>query len=138
MVLKNIVYGDAKIVLDWLNTGRFGYVVQGDGCSCEEKSHRRPLLKEHYDQHAFSVEATTPGYVTFDGSLLQISLLIQTSDLTVTIQFILPFLSTALPFTSNQIWFPQRSGMMVWWTWCSPIFLLLGLVPLRTSLIAGY
>src|SRR5271170_1889342 len=76
MVLKNIVYGDAKIVLRWLNTGRFGYVVQGDGCSCEEASHRRPLPKEHYDQHTFSFEATTPGYVTFDGTLLPISLLI--------------------------------------------------------------
>lgn len=71
MVLKDVVYGDAKIVLDWLNTGRFGYVVQGDGCSCEEASHRRSVPMENYEQRTFSLDATIPGYVTFDGKPLQ-------------------------------------------------------------------
>jgi hypothetical protein len=105
MVLKDIVYGDAKIVLDWLNTGRFGYVVQGDGCSCEETSHRRPLSREHYDQHAFSVEATTPGYVTFDGTLLQ-KFVINIdfgSDGDDTIHTPIPFYSTPFYVQSNLV-----------------------------------
>lgn len=76
MVLKDVVYGDAKIVLDWLNTGRFGYGIQGDGCSCEEAAHRRPVPSENYEQHTFSASATIPGYVTFDGKSPQVPTLI--------------------------------------------------------------
>ena len=125
MVLKDVVYGDAKIVLDWLNTGRFGYVIQGDGCSCKETSYRRPLAIEQHGQHTFSLEAITPGYVTFDGMHLSAMWLTQTSALMATIPFIHPFLFTALPFTFNQVWFPGESATMTWWTWCSPILLLL-------------
>jgi hypothetical protein len=75
VVLPKIHYGDAKIVLDWLNTGRFGYIIQDDeGCSCGqaweatvrqawERSTREPS-----NQHPFALDAGVPGYVTYDGN----------------------------------------------------------------------
>ena len=75
-VLKDVIYGDAKIVLDWLNTGRFGYVVQEDGCSCGDawpstvqQAFKRgnQLSFNGLDQHPFSFDVASPGYVTYDG-----------------------------------------------------------------------
>jgi hypothetical protein len=68
MVLKDIEYGDAKIVLNWLNTGRFGYLAQDEDCSrghawgnSVQRSWRHP------EQQVSSLEQRTPGYVTYDG-----------------------------------------------------------------------
>jgi len=78
-VLKDVVYEDAKIVLRWLNTGRFGYIVQDEGsCPCGDAWH--PTVQHSFDvanqrtslagdQHTFSFDAATPGYVTYDGTL---------------------------------------------------------------------
>jgi hypothetical protein len=82
LVLKNVVYGDAKIVLGWLNTGRFGYIVQDEGsCPCGDAWH--PTVQHSFDvananqrtllagdQHLFSLSDASPGYVTYDGTLL--------------------------------------------------------------------
>jgi hypothetical protein len=71
MVLRDVVYGDAKIVVDWLNTGCFGYIIQGDeGCSCGqvlERSLREAWEVDLNAQHTFELHAATPGYVTHDG-----------------------------------------------------------------------
>ena len=74
-VLKDIDYGDAKVVLDWLNTGRFGYIIQDDeGCSCGqawESAVQQAWVKsvtETSNQHPFALDAGVPGYVTYDGS----------------------------------------------------------------------
>jgi hypothetical protein len=71
MVLRDVVYGDAKIVLDWLNTGRFGYIIQEDeGCSCGqawERSLRKAWEADMNTQHTFELHPATPGYVTHDG-----------------------------------------------------------------------
>ena|ERR1700736_1198055 len=79
MVLRDIVYGDAKIVLDWLNTGKFGYIVQDDeGCSCGHAWERS--LQSSWDmysntQHTFQLDSGTPGYVTHDGTSYSTSLM---------------------------------------------------------------
>lgn len=68
MALKDIAYGDAKIVLNWLNTGRFGYIAQEEKCSCGhawDDSARRSW--RYSRQQVFSLEQRTPGYVTYDG-----------------------------------------------------------------------
>jgi hypothetical protein len=77
MVLKNIVYQDAKIVLDWLNTGRFGYVIQDEGCHHGEIwSNNIEQSWKRANQHAFSLEVALPGYVTYDGtSLIELQLI---------------------------------------------------------------
>jgi hypothetical protein len=68
MVLKDIAYGDAKIVLDWLNTGRFGYIMQVEECSCGHAWDERVRHSwRRSKQHVFSLEQRTPGYVTYDG-----------------------------------------------------------------------
>src|SRR5438552_16432541 len=71
MVLKDIVYGDAKIVLDWLNTGKFGYVIQDEACPCGEAwNHNVRQSWERGNPHTFSLDPPPLGYVTHDGSLL--------------------------------------------------------------------
>lgn len=71
VVLKDVAYRDAKIVLDWLNTGRFGYIVQDEGgCPCGNAW--RPTVQQAFErgnQHIFSLDVATPGYVTYDGTL---------------------------------------------------------------------
>ena len=78
-VLKDVIYGDAKIVLPWLNTGRFGYIVQDErSCPCGDAwhptvQHSFDVAQQHIpntlDQHTFSLDdAATPGYVTYDGT----------------------------------------------------------------------
>jgi hypothetical protein len=68
-VLNNVQYGDAKILLDWLNTGRWGYILGG-----EDDIYNEALLNswEKYhqqeQQHTFTIPAPEPGYVTYDGS----------------------------------------------------------------------
>ena len=70
MVLKDIAYGDAKIVLGWLNTGRFGYITQDEECSCGHAWERTVQESwEHPGPH-LSYQ-TTPGYVTHDGNFLR-------------------------------------------------------------------
>src|SRR5271170_4955876 len=64
MVLKDIVYEDAKIVLHWLNTGRFGYIIQDEG---RQWDHRVQQSWKRTDQHEFSLEVAPLGYVTYDG-----------------------------------------------------------------------
>jgi hypothetical protein len=66
MVLKDIVYDDARIVLKWLNTGRFGYIVQDQ--SGHVWDHPIQQRSEHTDQRTFSLNAPSPGYVTYDGN----------------------------------------------------------------------
>lgn len=70
-----MMYGDAKIVLHWLNTGKFGYILQNDegGCHCGDNwgnSVRESWERGSYEQHIFSVDAAAepPGYVTYDGT----------------------------------------------------------------------
>ena len=78
-VLKDVFYGDANIVLPWLNTGRFGYIVQDEGsCPCGDAWHptvqhsfdvaHQHSLQAGKDQHAFSIDAANAGYVTYDGT----------------------------------------------------------------------
>lgn len=77
MVLKDVVYGDAKIVLDWLNTGKFGYVIQEESCPCGDAWDQNVHQSwERTGQHTFSLDPPSPGYVTYDGNLLLISKLI--------------------------------------------------------------
>jgi hypothetical protein len=74
-VLNNIEYGDAKIVLDWLNTGRFGYIIQdNEGCSCGQawesaiqQAWEKSVTKTS-NQRPFALHSGVPGYVTYDGS----------------------------------------------------------------------
>src|ERR1700732_2190830 len=74
MVLKDIVYGDAKIVLDWLNTGKFGYVIQEEGWPCGDAwGHNVQQSWERTGQHTFSLDPPSPGYVTYDGNSQLIS-----------------------------------------------------------------
>jgi hypothetical protein len=77
MVLKDVVYKDAKIVLGWLNTGRFGYVVQDEGCHHGETwSINVERSWKRANQHAFSLDVSSPGYVTYDGtSLIELQLM---------------------------------------------------------------
>jgi hypothetical protein len=77
MVLKDIVYEDAKIVLYWLNTGKFGYVIQEEGSPCGDSwGHNVQQSWERTGQHTFSFDPPSPGYVTCDGNSKIISKLI--------------------------------------------------------------
>lgn len=66
--LKNILYKDAKIVLYWLNTGRFGYITQDDDC-CHVDLYRTRMKRSWHlrDQVPFASQAPQ-GYVTYDGT----------------------------------------------------------------------
>lgn len=69
MVLQDVIYSDAKIVLDWLNTGQFGYIVQDDGCSCgyQWEDMIQDTWETYHTQQPFQLDAGSPGYVTRDG-----------------------------------------------------------------------
>lgn len=75
LVLRDILYGDAKIVLDWLNTGRFGYIVQDEeeeGGYDDTYDIALQYSWERYqsEKHNLSDILATPGYVTYDGMSL--------------------------------------------------------------------
>ena len=76
LVLKDILYGDAKIVLDWLNTGRFGYIVQdeeeeGGYDDTYERVMQNSWERYQKEQHTSGDIVATPGYVTHDGMYIQ-------------------------------------------------------------------
>jgi len=69
-VLKDVLYGDAKILLDWLNTGRWGYLFE-DEESIYDDALRYSWEKYHQQreqQHPLTITAIKPGYVTYDGT----------------------------------------------------------------------
>ena len=69
LVLKDILYGDAKIVLDWLNTGRYGYLTQDDEYSCGKAWACSVQQSWKQADHSISPsKAATVGYVTYDGT----------------------------------------------------------------------
>jgi len=64
--LRDIPYKDARIVLYWLNTGRFGYVVQDDCCHIDHRRKQMGISWGLRDQVSFTLQAPQ-GYVTYDG-----------------------------------------------------------------------
>jgi hypothetical protein len=69
MVLKDVAYGDAKIVVDWLNTGRYGYVPLEIHPRSSNLKGFQNLSDPQRSQYFMSLEdlPDTPGYVTHDG-----------------------------------------------------------------------
>lgn len=73
LVLKDILYGDAKIVLPLLNTGRFGYIVQDEeeegGYDETYDNSLQYSWERHLSQDPGSIKlVSAPGYVTYDGT----------------------------------------------------------------------
>ena len=66
-VMKDVFYGDAKIVLDWLNTGRFGYFTLDHDCSCGKPWPRSVQESWQRAESTVSSLKASVGYVTYDG-----------------------------------------------------------------------
>jgi hypothetical protein len=72
VVLPHVPYRDGKIVLDWLNTGRFGYIAQDDGeypCGQKWQQSMQDTWEQYSNQRTFQIDAAPEGYVTHDGNL---------------------------------------------------------------------
>ena len=73
VVMRDVIYEDAQILLDWLNTGKYGYILP-----METPAERHALQvvnqqsweRKRSSQHLLLKHTATPGYVTYDGTLL--------------------------------------------------------------------
>jgi hypothetical protein len=71
--LSNVPYKDAKIVLYWLNTGRFGYIMQDNDRYRSGLRRQQLQLSWNLRQEIPSISQAPQGYVTYDGTFPHVS-----------------------------------------------------------------